>query len=462
MRARAPDRHTGREVEVETFFPEYYNPVMLDFRLVGADLETYRTRLSRRPSFDPAVLDRVKSLFEARAAAISETQALQEKKNAQGKAMQKLFKTGSDDDKAKAREEQKALSQAIKDNDEKVTEIEAQLSALMLEIPNVPHESVPDGAAEDDNEVVRTWGEVPKFDFEVQDHVVIGERLGGFDFERATKIAGSRFVVEYGPLAQLERALAAFMLDVHVTEHGYREVAVPFLVNTAALTGTGQLPKFEDDQFKVPFSENVDYWLIPTAEVPVTNLYADSIITSDDGELPLTFACWSACFRKEAGSAGRDTRGIIRVHQFNKVELVRFVAPESSYEEHELLVSHAENILQKLGLPYRVVLLCAGDMSDNATKCYDLEVWVPSQDKYREISSCSNFEDFQARRAKIRFKKGSKGKPKLVHTLNGSGLAVGRTVVALLENYQQADGSVLIPEVLQPYMRGLKRLTPVE
>ena len=434
---------------------------MLDFRQVGADLEHYRTRLSRRPSFDPSVLDRVKTLYEDRAAAIAETQALQEKKNAQNKAMKQLFKSGSDEDKARAREEQKALSQAVKDNEVRVNEVETQLAALMLEIPNVPHDTVPDGADEADNQVVRTWGDRPSFDFEVQDHVTVGERLGGFDFEKAAKIAGSRFVVEYGPIAHLERALAAFMLDLHVTEHGYREVSVPFLVNSAALTGTGQLPKFEDDQFKVPFSDNVDYWLIPTAEVPVTNLHADSIITPEDGELPIGYVCWSACFRKEAGAAGRDTRGIIRVHQFNKVELVRFVAPDRSYDEHEVLTQHAERVLQALGLPYQVVLLCAGDMSASAAKCYDLEVWLPSQQKYREISSCSNFEDFQARRAKIRFKAETKGKAKLVHTLNGSGLAVGRTVVAILENYQQADGSVIVPEVLRPYMRGQEKLSPV-
>ncbi len=434
---------------------------MLDFRQVGADLELYRRKLSRRPSFDPSVLERVKTLFETRAAAIAETQALQEKKNAQNKAMKQLFKSGRDEDKARAREEQKALSQAIKDNETKVTEVEGQLTALMLEIPNVPHDSVPDGANEDDNEVVRTWGEKPDFDFEAQDHVVVGERLGGFDFERAAKMAGARFAVEYGPVAQLERALASFMLDVHVTEHGYREVAVPLLVNTGALVGAGQLPKFEDDQFKVPFSDNVDYWLIPTAEVPVTNLHADEIITPEVGSLPLGYASWTMCFRKEAGSAGRDTRGIIRQHQFNKVEMVRFVEPETSYDQLELLVQHAESILQKLGIHYRVSLLCAGDLSANAAKCYDLEVWVPSQGKFREISSCSNFEDFQARRAKIRYRNEAKGKAKLVHTLNGSGLAVGRTVVALLENYQQADGSVVVPEVLRPYMRGQARLLPL-
>ena len=433
---------------------------MLDFRQVGAHLDLYRRKLSRRPTFDPSVLDRVKTLFEARASAIAETQALQEKKNAQGKAMKQLFKSGSDEDKARARDEQKALSQAIKDNDQRVTDIESQLMALMLEIPNVPHDSVPDGADEDDNQVVRTWGTPPDFTFEAQDHVVVGERLGGFDFERAAKIAGSRFVVEYGAVAQLERALASFMIDTHVTEHGYREVSVPFLVNTEALTGTGQLPKFEDDQFKVPFSDNVDYWLIPTAEVPLTNLHADDIIPP--GSLPVTYASWSSCFRKEAGSAGRDTRGIIRVHQFNKVEMVRFVEPDTSYDALEVMTGHAEAILQKLGLHYRVALLCAGDMSANAAKCYDLEVWLPSQNKFREISSCSNIEDYQARRAKIRYKTEAKGKARLVHTLNGSGLAVGRTLVAVLENYQQADGSVVVPEVLRPYMRGLERLEPVQ
>jgi seryl-tRNA synthetase len=290
--------------------------------------------------------------------------------------------------------------------------------------------------------------------------VDVGTGLGMFDFERAAKIAGSRFVVEYDDLARMERALVAFMLDVHTREHGYREVAVPYLVNAAALTGTGQLPKFADDQFKVPFSENIDYYLVPTAEVPVTNLYSDQILEPEDGALPHAFACYTACFRKEAGAAGRDTRGILRQHQFNKVELVRFVEPETSYDELEKLVRHAEAILQKLELHYRVMLLSTGDMSANAAKCYDLEVWLPSQDLYREISSCSNFEDFQARRARIRHRKEKKAKPTLLHTLNGSGLAVGRTLVAILEQYQEEDGGVRIPSVLVPYFGGKSRITP--
>jgi seryl-tRNA synthetase len=324
----------------------------------------------------------------------------------------------------------------------------------------VPHESVPEGKGEADNQLVRTWGEKPNFDFEPKDHHAIGvDSLGQLDFETAAKLTGARFVVEYDDTARLERALANFMIDTHVQEHGYREINVPFLVNRDSLTGTGQLPKFESDLFKVPFSDNVDYFLIPTAEVPVTNVYRDSILTPDDGLLPHTYCCYTACFRSEAGSAGKDTRGIIRQHQFNKVELVRFTEPEKSYEEHEKLTGHAEAILQKLGLHYRVMLLCTGDMSANAAKCYDIEVWLPGQNEYREISSCSNFEDFQARRAKIRYKLEKKGKAKLVHTLNGSALAIGRTLVAIFEQYQQADGSVAIPEVLRPYMGGLTKLS---
>lgn len=434
---------------------------MLDFRLVGADLERYTAQLARRPSFDVSVLARVKSLFEARVNAIRETQALQEAKNKQNEEMKRVFKSGTNEEKAQAREEQKALSERIKELDKQVVEAEAALEALMLEIPNVPHESVPAGADEKDNVVVRTWGEKPAFDFEPRDHVSIGaDVLRMFDFERATKLTGPRFVVEYDGLAQMERALASFMLDVHTRENGYREVAVPFLVNTQSLTGTGQLPKFEADQFKVPFGEGTSYWLVPTAEVPVTNLYADSVLGPEDGPLPHAYCAFTACFRKEAGAAGRDTRGILRQHQFNKVELVRFVEPERSYDELELLVSHAESILQKLKLHYRVSLLSTGDLSSNAAKCYDLEVWLPGQGQYREISSCSNFEDFQARRAKIRYKAESKGKPRLLHTLNGSGLAVGRTLVAILEQYQEKDGTVRIPEVLQSYMGGRTRLEP--
>ncbi|MEL6183352.1 MAG: serine--tRNA ligase [Myxococcota bacterium] len=433
---------------------------MLDFRQVGADLEGYRARLERRPGFDGRLLEDVQALWTQRSEAIGRAQALQEAKNAQGKTMQAIFKGGSDEEKKKAREEQKSLSQNIKDAEAAVAEVEKALEARMLDIPNVPHPTVPEGKDESDNPVVREWGDKPRFDFEPKDHVDLGEGLGMLDFERAAKIAGSRFAVEYDGLAHMERALAALMLDTHVREHGYREVAVPYLVNAGALLGTGQLPKFEEDQFRVPFAESTDYWLVPTAEVPVTNLYQDQILGPDDGPLPHAYCAHTACFRKEAGSAGRDTRGLIRLHQFNKVEMVRFETPDASYDALERLVGHAEAILQKLELHYRVVLLCTGDLSANAAKCYDLEVWLPGQDKYREISSCSNFEDFQARRARIRFRAEKKGKPKLLHTLNGSGLAVGRTLVALLEQHQQGDGTVRIPEALRGYMGGLEVLRP--
>jgi seryl-tRNA synthetase len=433
---------------------------MLDFRQVGADLDRYRKQLARRPTFDTTVLDKVKRGFEERSTVIREKQELETKRNAANQDMQRIMKSGTPEEKAKARDEMKDISNRIKTLETQLGETESGLEKMMLDIPNVPHETVPDGKDAADNKVVRTWGEPPKFAFEPKDHVDVGVGLGLFDFERAAKIAGSRFVVEYDDLARMERALVALMIDLHTREHGYREVAVPYLVNAAALTGTGQLPKFADDQFKVPFSENVDYYLVPTAEVPVTNLYADQILEPDDGPLPHAYCCYTACFRKEAGAAGRDTRGILRQHQFNKVELVRFVEPESSYDELEKLVHHAEVILQKLELHYRVVLLSTGDMSASAAKCYDLEVYLPSQKHFREISSCSNFEDFQARRAKIRYRKDKKAKPALLHTLNGSGLAIGRTLVAILEQYQEADGSVRIPEALVPYFGGKTRIAP--
>ncbi len=434
---------------------------MLDFRQVGAEFDWYRERLARRPNFDLAILDDVKTLHGQRSAVMQETQTLQEQKNRENELMKQVMKSGTAEEKAAARETQKLLSQRVKELESSLVEIETRLQARMLDIPNVPHDSVPQGADEHGNQVVRHWGQKPEFNFPPRDHVAIGEGiLKMLDFERASKIAGTRFVVEYDGLAKMERALVAFMLDTHSNENGYREVSVPYLVNTAALTGTGQLPKFEADQFKVPFSDEKDYWLIPTAEVPVTNLYLDSIIGPEDGPLPHAFCCYTACFRKEAGAAGRDTRGILRQHQFHKVELVRFVEPETSHQQLELLVSHAERILQKLGLHYRVSLLCTGDMSANAAKCYDLEVWLPGQDTFREISSCSNFEDFQARRARIRYKKDNKDKARLLHTLNGSGLAVGRTLVAILEQYQNADGTVRIPEALQPYMGGQTLIQP--
>ncbi len=429
---------------------------MLDYRKVGADLDTHRQKLKRR-GFDVSKLEDVQSEWEARAQAIQKTQVLREQKNQENLEMKRIFKEGTPEEKERAREAQKSLSANIKALEQKVADAEEALSALMLSIPNLPHDSVPNGEDESDNVFVRSFGTKPVFAGPPKDHVTLGvDVLGMLDFERASKLAGSRFVVSYGQLAQLERALAMLMLDIHVKEHGYREVSVPFLVNTAALTGTGQLPKFEQDQFRVPFAENQDYWLIPTAEVPVTNLYQDEVLLPEAGPLPHAYCCHTACFRREAGSAGRDTRGMIRLHQFNKVELVRFVEPDSSYDELEKLVTHAERILQALELHYRVMLLCAGDMGAGAAKCYDLEVWLPSQERYREISSCSNFEDFQARRARIRYKQGKK--PRLLHTLNGSAVAVGRCMVAILEQHQQADGSVRIPEVLRPYMGGLERI----
>ncbi|MBI2374403.1 MAG: serine--tRNA ligase [Deltaproteobacteria bacterium] len=434
---------------------------MLDFRQVGAQLEDYRARLSRRSGFDGAVLDRVRSLWEERSAAIQESQKAQEERNRLNDSMKSVMKSGTAEEKERARAEGKAVSERVKVLEAKTKEAEAALEALMLEIPNAPHATVPDGASAEQNIVVRTFGDKPTFDFTPRPHDELGvEKLGVLDFTRAGKLSGSRFVVEYGAAAQLERALTSFMLDTHVREHGYREVSVPFLVNRATMTGTGQLPKFEADLFKVAAADGTDLFLIPTAEVPVTNLYADSILGPEDGPLPHAYCCGTACFRSEAGAAGRDTRGMIRQHQFNKVELVRFVEPETSYDELEKLVAHAEAILQKLGLHYRVVSLCAGDLGANAAKCYDLEVWLPGQDQYREISSCSNFEDFQARRAKIRYKSEAQGKARLVHTLNGSGLAVGRTLIAIFEQYQDADGGVRVPEALRPYMGGLVRIEP--
>lgn len=423
---------------------------MLDFRKVGADFDAYRAALARRPGFDPKRLDAVASLYEARSQAIQRAQSLQEQKNAQAAEMKRVFKEGDAAEKAAARGAQRELSDAIKAAEAEEKQVESELEALMLDIPNVPHPSVPEGEDEADNVEVRRWGEKPSFDFAPRDHVDVGGAL--LDFERGSKLSGARFSVLHGALAQLERALINYMLDLHVREHGYREVSVPYLVNSSALRGTGQLPKFREDQFLVPFRDD-DFWLIPTAEVPVTNLHADEIIGADQ-PLPFGYCCHTACFRKEAGAHGRDTRGMIRQHQFHKVELVRFVRPEDSYDELEKLVRHAEAVLQGLELHYRVSLLCTGDMSSNASKCYDLEVWLPSQDAYREISSCSNFEDFQARRARIRFRPEAKSKPRLAHTLNGSALAVGRTLVAILDQNQCADGRVRVPKVLQPYLGG--------
>jgi len=384
---------------------------------------------------------------------------LQAERNTASDAMAKLAKSGDKAGMAARRDELKALSETVKALEIDLAGVETQIEEILLSIPNVPHESVPDGQSEDKNVVVRTWGEKPSFAFEPKPHWELGEKLGILDFERAAKLSGARFSVLWGKGARLERALASFMLDLHTGEHGYTEVYPPYLVKAEALRGTGQLPKFEEDLFKTKRSDPNDpsaLYLIPTAEVPVTNLHADEILEA--AQLPLGYTAYTPCFRSEAGSYGRDVRGLIRQHQFDKVEIVRFAAPERSLAELEKLTLHAEEVLKRLNLHYRVVEHCAGDLGFAATKGYDLEVWLPSQSAYREISSCSTFGDFQARRAKIRYRPEPKGKPKLLHTLNGSGLAIGRTWVAILEQYQQADGSVLIPEVLRPFM-GTDRLS---
>jgi seryl-tRNA synthetase len=349
--------------------------------------------------------------------------------------------------------EMKKVSQEVKDLDRVVEEKEKALQEFLLVIPNLPHPSVPKGTDSSENEEVRRWGEIPKFDFEPKAHWDIGEELGILDFKNGAKIAGARFTLYWDLGAKLERALINFMLDLHTREHGYREVLPPFMVNRTTMTGTGQLPKFEEELFKI---EGLEYFLIPTAEVPVTNIHQDEVL--EENVLPLYYTAYTPCFRKEAGSYGKDTRGLIRQHQFNKVELVKFSKPESSYEELERLLLNAEEVLKRLKLPYRVVTLCTGDLGFSASKTYDIEVWLPGQNTFKEISSCSNFEDFQARRAKIRYRVSGKSKTEYVHTLNGSGLAVGRTLVAILENYQQADGSVIIPEVLRSYLYGVERI----
>lgn len=347
--------------------------------------------------------------------------------------------------------EMRHLGDEIKNMDDRIRELESGIQGELLTIPNIPHDSVPVGLSEDNNQEIRTWGELPRFDFEPKAHWEIGEKLGILDFERGAKVTGARFTFYKGLGARLERAIINFFLDIHTDQHHYTEFFPPFMVNRDSMTGTGQLPKFEEEAFKI---EKTDYFLIPTAEVPVTNLYREEIL--DGACLPLYHCAYSACFRAEAGAAGRDTRGLIRQHQFNKVELVKFTTPEASYDELEKLTNDAEHVLQELGLSYRVMALSTGDLGFSSAKTYDLEVWLPSFHCYREISSCSNFEDYQARRANIRFRRDAKSKPEFVHTLNGSGVAIGRTVAAILENYQQEDGSVRIPEVLQKYMGGIK------
>ncbi|MCG3173703.1 MAG: Serine--tRNA ligase [Myxococcota bacterium] len=425
---------------------------MLDVKYVTSNLEEVERKLKRRGA--TLDLEPLRALAERRAALVT---AIQEKRtaiNAANADMGKLAKAGDKAGLEARRAELREISGAIKPAEDELASIEAELEKQLLFIPNIPDDSVPDGASSDDNPIVRTWGEKPVFDFTPKSHWEIGEALGAMDFDRAAKISGARFSVLSGPLARLERALIDFMLDIHTRDHGYTEVSPPYLVTRETMTGTGQLPKFEEDAFK---TVNPELFLIPTAEVPVTNLYRDEIL--EGARLPIALTAYTPCFRSEAGSYGKDTRGLIRQHQFHKVELVRFVHPEQSAEEHEKLTSHAGEILKRLGLHYRVAALCTGDMGFASAKTYDLEVWLPGQNAYREISSCSNFGDFQSRRANIRFRETPKDKPRLVHTLNGSGLAVGRTLVAILENCQEADGSVRIPGALQPYMNGLSRIT---
>ncbi len=424
---------------------------MLDPKLLRQDLATVTAALAKRHvSLDSEAW----TALESRRRELQlETERLQGERNAGSKRFGMAKKAGENTDALQA--EMTALNARLVEVEQASQTVQAEWQALALAVPNLPHESVPAGKGEEDNVEVRRWGTPPELGFEAQDHVALGEKLG-MDFERASKLSGARFTVLKGPLARLHRALTQFMLDVHTQQHGYEELYVPYLVNAESLQGTGQLPKFAEDLFKVPGER--DLYLIPTAEVPVTNLHRDEILTA--AELPKRYTAHTPCFRSEAGSYGRDTRGMIRQHQFEKVELVQFVRPEESDAALETLTGHAEAILQKLELPYRTMLLCGGDMGFSACKTYDLEVWLPGQGKYREISSCSSFGSFQARRLQARYRHPDTGKPDLLHTLNGSGLAVGRTLVAILENYQQADGSVRIPTVLQPYLGGQTVLTP--
>ncbi|EGQ23215.1 serine--tRNA ligase [Sporosarcina newyorkensis 2681] len=423
---------------------------MLDSKVLRANFEEVKEKLSKRGE-DLTDFDKFGGLDEKRREILSKVEILKAERNevSQQVAQMKRNKENADEVIARMRE----VGEEIKAYDQELAKVEEELNYVLMRIPNIPHESVPVGDSEDDNVEVRTWGDQPNFSFEPKPHWELGTDLQLLDFERAAKVTGSRFVFYRGLGARLERALINFMMDLHQEEHGYEEMLPPYLVNRASLTGTGQLPKFEEDAFLV---EEEDYFLIPTSEVPVTNFYREEIL--DGAKLPQAFAAYSTNFRSEAGSAGRDTRGLIRQHQFNKVELVRFVKPEDSYDELEKLTGHAERVLQLLNLPYRVLKMCTADLGFTAAKKYDLEVWIPTQNVYREISSCSNFEDFQARRASIRFRREAGAKPEYVHTLNGSGLAVGRTVAAILENYQQEDGSVVIPEVLRPYMGGREKI----
>src|SRR6478752_1477625 len=429
---------------------------MLDANFVRDNLEAVNAAMTNRGKDVTAELQTFATAEANRRRLIQESEGLKREQNATGEQVARAKKQG--EDASHLFEASKQRGQKIKQLDVELEGVEKERTTVLETLPNIPHTSVPVGKSAADNVVVRTWGEARAFDFEPKAHWDLGPELGIIDFERATKISGARFAVLMGAGAQLSRALINFMLSVHTNEHGYTEVEPPFLVSSATLYGTGQLPKFEQDLFKI--SGEWDLYLIPTAEVPVTNLYRGEII--DGRLLPLKYAAYSPCFRSEAGSYGADVRGLIRQHQFDKVELVKFATPDTSYDELESLTANAEKVLQLLGLPYRTMVLCTGDMGFSASKTYDIEVWLPSQKTYREISSCSNCDAFQARRANIKFRPDGTGKAELVHTLNGSGLAVGRTLIAILENYQQKDGSVVIPEALRPFMGGRERITAVK
>ncbi|KAF0220874.1 MAG: seryl-tRNA [Geobacteraceae bacterium] len=422
--------------------------MMLDARFIRDNLEMVETRLRTRG--EGVAMERFRQLDARRRELLQESEALKALRNKVSDEISRIK------DKSQAQDrilEMRDVSQRIKAFDEELKGVEEELDLFLLTVPNIPHTTTPAGTSEADNVEVRKWGELPAFAFTPKPHWEIGEALGILDFERGAKLTGARFTLYKGAGARLERALINFMLDLHTERHKYVEMLPPFMVNRESMTGTGQLPKFEDDLFHL---EGIDYFLIPTAEVPVTNIHRGEILKASD--LPLCYVSYTPCFRKEAGSYGKDTRGLIRQHQFNKVELVKFVRPADSYNELDKLLANAEEVLRILGIPYRVIVLCTADLGFSAAKTYDIEVWLPGQNAYREISSCSNFEDFQARRASIRFREDDNAKPEFVHTLNGSGLAVGRTLVAILENFQQPDGKVAIPDALRPYMGGLEKI----
>jgi seryl-tRNA synthetase len=429
---------------------------MLDVQTLRNDIQTVTDKLIERRNFTLDVSAFV-TLESERKTVQSDTESLQAQRNSISKEIGHAKKSGDEDKASELMSQVSEFADRLKSNEEKLGSIQEKIHALLSEIPNVPNDSVPIGKTEEDNVEVKKVGKPRSYDFEPQDHVYLGEKLNALDFERATKITGSRFSLMTGAVARLHRALAQYMLDTHTSRHGYAEVYAPYLVNAESLFGTGQLPKFEEDLFSVPVTDEQNFYLIPTAEVPVTNIYRGEILSIE--QLPTKFVCHTPCFRSEAGSYGRDTRGMIRQHQFDKVELVQFAHPDNSYDQLEELTGHAESILIDLEIPFRTVTLCTGDMGFSSAKTYDIEVWLPGQNAYREISSCSNFEAFQARRMQTRFRV-AKGKTEFVHTLNGSGLAVGRSLIAVLENYQKQDGSIEIPQVLKPYMGGIEVIEP--